>query len=465
MFKNCPSLTTPPDLPATTLTESCYYEMFADCTGLTEAPDLPATTLAVCCYYSMFSNCTNLVTAPALPATTLAGMCYQLMFTLCTGLTTAPALPATTLVDGCYSYMFFGCTNLTTAPELPAPTLESNCYSWMFYGCNQLNQVTCLATSGINSNNSTMYWLYDVPSTGTFYKASGIVVGENGWTPNSASGIPTGWTTEDHVEGALHGKFSVSSTKQVYFSQGNLQYIGSAATPYWKFADKQWNYFGTTTSQGSILDNKDRDLFGWGTSGYNHGASYYQPYITYDSESGYYAYGDYSYNLNDQTGQADWGYNAISNGGNTENSGWRTLTKDEWGYVFDTRTTTSGVRYAKATVNGVAGVILLPDNWSASYYTLSSANTANAAFTSNSVSSSDWATKFEANGAVFLPAAGSRVSISLYDVGSAGQYWSSTHINQNKVYCVIFESDKLYPQWDQYRRSCGYSVRLVKDAN
>ena len=55
-----------------------------------------------------------------------------------------------------------------------------------------------------------------------------------------------------------------------------------------------------------------------------------------------------------------------SDWGNTIGSGWRTLTSAEWTYLFDSRTTTSGVRYAKATVNGVSGVILLPDDWSTS---------------------------------------------------------------------------------------------------
>ena len=54
----------------------CYYNMFNDCTSLTTAPDLPATTLASSCYGGMFYGCTSLTTAPELPATTLAGYCY-----------------------------------------------------------------------------------------------------------------------------------------------------------------------------------------------------------------------------------------------------------------------------------------------------------------------------------------------------------------------------------------------------
>ena len=35
--------------------------------------------------------------------------------------------------------------------------------------------------------------------------------------------------------------------------------------------------------------------------------------------------------------QADWGYNAIANGGNQAGFSWRTPTNDEWGYLFNTR--------------------------------------------------------------------------------------------------------------------------------
>ena len=85
-----------------TLTSYCYYGLFEYCSSLTTAPDLPATTLANNCYYYMFSYCSSLTTAPELPATKLAMNCYQQMFLCCTSLTTAPALPATTLDGNCY---------------------------------------------------------------------------------------------------------------------------------------------------------------------------------------------------------------------------------------------------------------------------------------------------------------------------------------------------------------------------
>ena len=489
MFYQCTSLTTAPALPATALSQSCYMQMFYGCTSLTTAPALPATTLANYCYQSMFSHCTNLMTAPALPATTmtfqcymemfsectsltaapalsaetLANSCYGEMFYGCTGLTTAPELPATTLANYCYYEMFKGCTGLTTAPELPATSLVNNCYYEMFRGCSSLSSITCLATSGINENNSTTNWLNGVAATGTFTKAASA-----SW-PADASGIPSGWTVENAPE-----PFSVSSTKQVYFSKGNLQYQASTST--WRFAEHQWDFVGDATNGnvyvGAVKSNNALiasdysgwiDLFGWGTSGYNHGANCYQPYSTSQEYTDYYAYGSYTYNLYNQTGRADWGYTA-SAANLSGRSDWYTLKVNEWGYVFNTRSTTSGVRYAKATVNGVAGVILLPDNWNTSYHSLTSTNTASANYTTNIISSSDWTNDFEAHGAVFLPAAGRRYGTTLYDVGARGDYWSSSYISNNNSYYVYFISSSLNPQ-DNNGRFNGYSVRLVRNAN
>ena len=91
-------------------------------------------------YYYMFKECTSLASAPELPATTLANNCYDSMFFNCTSLTSAPELPATTLVRNCYGNMFFNCTNLTTAPALPATTLADYCYLGMFFDCTQFSE-------------------------------------------------------------------------------------------------------------------------------------------------------------------------------------------------------------------------------------------------------------------------------------------------------------------------------------
>lgn len=277
--------------------------------------------------------------------------------------------------------------------------------------------------------------------------------------------------------GAINGLFSVSATQQVWFSQGNLQYRASTNT--WRFAENQWDYVGSTivsygepggtvtgssNNQISSTYNGWIDLFGWGTSGYNHGAVCYEPWGISIYDWDYYAYGSYSYNLYDQTGKADWGYNSISNGGNTTNT-WRTLTIDEWIYLLYNRSTASGIQYVKAIVNGINGLIILPDNWNNSIYSLNNINTENAHFNSNIISLSTWANTFESNGAIFLPTAGTRDGNDCYNIGEYGNYWSASHGPESEndhAYQFYFENNGIgCGVWSISNRGSGNSVRLV----
>ena len=80
----------------------------------------------------MFRGCTSLTTAPELPATTLANQCYQFMFYGCSSLTTAPTLLATTLVKRCYNNMFYGCSNLSSITCLATDISAQECtYRWV----------------------------------------------------------------------------------------------------------------------------------------------------------------------------------------------------------------------------------------------------------------------------------------------------------------------------------------------
>jgi hypothetical protein len=247
---------------------------------------------------------------------------------------------------------------------------------------------------------------------------------------------------------------------QVYFSQGNLQYQASTNT--WRFAENQWDAVGNDNANISETYDGWIDLFGWGTSGYNHGAVCYQPWSTSTSYSDYNVYGNLQYNLYDQTGQADWGYNPISNGGNIENSGWRTLTNEEWQFMLKERTTNSNRRYAKATVNDVKGLIILPDNWDLSTYTLTwGTNDWYSNFTDNIVSATDWINVFEANGAVFLPMTGRRNQYTVSVLSDRGYYWSSSRYASYDDYgcCVSFYRRGVDVTRSQ--RNYGCSVRLV----
>lgn len=285
-------------------------------------------------------------------------------------------------------------------------------------------------------------------------------------------------------EGAIKGLFTINENgDQVYFSQGNLQYQASTNT--WRFAEHQYSFVGGVDYQtgvdcGNVYENGVKcdnsllsssydgwiDLFGWGTSGYNHGANCYEPWSTSQYGSDYFAYGIATCNLYDQTGQADWGYNAISNGGNTTGQ-WRTLTADEWFYIINSRTTTSGIRYAKVKVDEVRGVILLPDNWSTNIYSLNSTNIVSASYTSNIISALQWET-LEVAGALFLPVGGYRVNdlVEWIDVGGYGTYWTSTCYNNNHACGLFFTDNSLYTQTYNYAgRIDGQLVRLVQDAN
>ena len=322
----------------------------------------------------------------------------------------------------------------------PNPTFNDN-----YIGAG--NGLGSFTVSMTELTPGTTYYVraFAVTPTGTFYGE------EVSFGTENDSNVPTG---------AVNGMFCINEDgHQVYFSQGNLQYIGSASTPYWKFADNQWDVLGTTTGQNSSDQNVDRDLFGWATSGYNHGSNCYQPWSTSQTNSDYYAYGSYGFNLNDSTGMADWSYNPISNGGNQPNQ-WRTLTREEWDYIFDYRPTATGIRYAKANVNWVNGVILLPDDWDTSYYSFNNTNDGNASFYSNGITASEW-NELEQYGAVFMPAAGYRNGTSVGYVGSRGFYSSaSCSYYENNVYSMFFYESNLNSSSSSHYYY-GQSVRPV----
>ena len=254
------------------------------------------------------------------------------------------------------------------------------------------------------------------------------------------------------------GVFSVSDSKQVTFSKGNLQYTRSTDT--WSFAENQWDYIGTDNVTGGSVssdpingDSKEGtaladkvDLFGWSTRSMNFGVSTSTNNATY--------YGIF----------VDWGTNQI--GSDAPNT-WRTLTKVEWYYLLNTRTNASDLR-GVAQVNGVNGLIFLPDTWTcpagvtfkSGFHSFDGAKyyAAYQTFTAN-----QWA-KLEAAGAVFLPAAGSRHRSNVSHVQNYSSYWSATENDENDI---NYACDLFFCSYSAYWSGCfrcyGHSVRLVKD--
>lgn len=298
-----------------------------------------------------------------------------------------------------------------------------------------------VALTGLTDNTTYCFRAYATNEVGTSY--------------GETKSFSTPAATPPAPEGAINGLFSVSATRQVWFSQGNLQYTNSNN---WRFALHQYDYVGQNNMYiGGTYDGWI-DLFGWGTSGWNNGNTYYHPYDYSCYNASLYGPPG-NYNLTGSYASSDWGvYNRISNGGNTTNK-WRTLTRLEWEYVFFTRTTTSGIRYACATVNNVKGVILLPDNWNASIYSLNNTNGGDS--DSNIISASQWTTLQNA-GAVFLPAAGGRSQgQALFNINLSGWYWSSSYYDSSKAYHLSIGG--VTPSVGYSNRYFGYSVRLVRN--
>lgn len=227
--------------------------------------------------------------------------------------------------------------------------------------------------------------------------------------------------------------FSVSSTKKVHFSPGNLQY--QASTDTWRFAEHQWDYVGDAT-KGNVYVNEEKcnnknispsydgwiDLFGWGTGD--------NPIKGYD---------DYSYNSTFN----DWGDHCGDPTGNSYT--WSTLSSNEWTYLLGNavdpcRNNAINLRKLR-TVNGVYGLVILPDDC-----------------TSNI--DDDWG-DLESVGAVFLPAAGLRQGTGVYSVGELGLCWSSTAASgyDDQAYYVSYASG-VESNYDA--RNQGFSVRLVR---
>ncbi|MBQ5370561.1 MAG: hypothetical protein IIU50_03280 [Bacteroidaceae bacterium] len=259
------------------------------------------------------------------------------------------------------------------------------------------------------------------------------------------------------VEGGTQSVgFSVSATKKVTFSPGNLQYTQSTNT--WSFAENQYDYIGTDNVTGGSVstdvkwgDSKSGtaladkiDLFGWSTSANNFG-------ITTSTMSEDY-FGSF----------VDWGTNII--GSDAPNT-WRTLTYDEWEYLLNTRPNASSLK-GVAQVNGVNGLVFLPDNWTCPAgvtFTpgFHSEYSAGAYGQHQTFSAEQWY-KLESAGAVFLPSVGDRYGFNVRYVQCDSYYWSATEYNENYIArCFYFESDKA--KMERYSRSSGYPVRLVKD--
>lgn len=327
------------------------------------------------------------------------------------------------------------------------------------------------------------------------YTSNGIYTYGNTVTITAADlpvPVPASWTEAGATpEGCSPKTFTVSEGgKKVYFARGNLQYQASTNT--WRFAEHQFDFVGFDNMKASATYDGWIDLFGWGTSGYNHGAHCYLPYdMTQDDQyhnSYYNVYGSYEKNLYDgndmdDRGMADWGQaNPISNGGNTVGQ-WRVLktTKGwhvggEMEYLLMMRTVNGEAPWAEAKIGycNTPGLIILPDEWDWDENTELSA--LQSKWKAGSLGWDNWnSLKYtyaewaimEAAGAVFLPDAYWRSGTGVYSVSKTGYYWSSSYSHENyhrNALHLSFTSGAVNA-YNDTRRDDGMAVRLVRDAN
>ena len=258
------------------------------------------------------------------------------------------------------------------------------------------------------------------------------------------------------ADDVVPGKFTINADgDQVQFARGNLQAIGTGdpSSWTWRIAENQWDYAGKENNRNNILLKPNSagfpgavyDLFGWSTD---------QTY----------------YGLNLSTSNSDYSGEFVD-WGNLMGEGWRTLTYDEWDYIWRKRENALGLRGIGRVYDGISeyinGLILLPDD--ADKKTLGF--TANATNWSDNSLSPD--SKVMKAGAVFLPAAGESGVIMLDDViigrdvyliPSSCHYWASTPYGEE--YASALYVTQGHSQVNKFEdRWCGYSVRLVRAAS
>lgn len=215
----------------------------------------------------------------------------------------------------------------------------------------------------------------------------------------------------------LPGEFSVSESKKIKFTSGNL----------YKDADEGEDIFHMETSQEAYPD-------GWNA---NHIVHFYW---TKDASKSYAeAYDDDPCTVNDKffaDGSED---HTITIDGQSE---LYTLSKEEWDYLIDEYEIKNNV-----TINNVTGcMVLAPDTFEESI--------------EDTYDYANWASA-EACGLICLPPAGYRSGTEIV-IESYGLYWSSTPYENNAVgaHYLIFSNTE-NPTIDTNPRNTGSSIRLV----
>lgn len=427
-------------------------------------------------------NCTDITLSSTpqyfvvmLPPGSLASN-YTVDFTCNGAVISKPATGDANLVQRSKIKTSSTATNVVPVVQYTVTTAVNNA-SWgtVSGGGTYQQNATCTVTATPASGYILESWTMNGRDV-TWNRSYSLTVNSNVTLTANFVQVPTG---------ALPGLFLVAGSmnnnpRRVWFSRGNLKYSGGDNGT-WSFHTNQYDRVGDNGQYNYSNFDGERDIFAWGMNGRQHRGYYsqYRPYHDgntntnnnrrYPKACWAYVNPDnssvYSYNLNDSDGSADWGYNAISNGGNTVNSGWRTLTKDEWQYLINNHT------HFNSTVNGVWGHVFRPYG--------------NTQSISGTYTAQQWAAE-EANGTLFLPGAGMRwfgnnppsMSGSNYnryftaiprrgfypglDGDPHGLYWTATIADWSNAWVFHYSTGGI-TTGESYLRNDGMCVRLVKN--
>lgn len=267
----------------------------------------------------------------------------------------------------------------------------------------------------------------------------------------STSG-PNSWSLkESRPEGALPGKFSVSDTKQVYFSQGNLW---ADASGNFYFEESQYNI--STTTRGEPLpypidgDNVPWSsdhirTFYWSTDAANAYSQNEKSCFSTDTDVLF---------TNETTTTPNPSFSV-----NNQAGIWRTLSGEEWKYLFNYGTHANEKRpglYAYGvTVNGCENcIVLYPDGYKGTIVN-------DATKTTLYDETAEYSTA-TAEGIVFLPPGGERSRGNVYYY-TKGFYLASTPYPYERSYCVKFSDKSLLIDVEVV--AFAHSIRLVTDCN
>lgn len=247
--------------------------------------------------------------------------------------------------------------------------------------------------------------------------------------------------------------FNIGAAQEVIISQGNLQAVttDSWSSWTWKFATNQYDIVESADVSANYDGSTTVGLFGYGTSGHSNGQTCYNPNSTTSTNAADYLSGSL-------TGNRDWGYNAITNGGNVVNYGWRTPTATEGDYLFANNA--NGL----ATIDGThTGIVILPNDWSLPDGCSFTAGYGGG-YTTNTYTIAQWR-KMEENGAIFLPWTGYRNGTN-YNTSNYIDYWTATFyasIYSKKMHYDV--NDGGYQGSTNASKSLGYPVRLIKNVD